>query len=106
MENENGRTKKQQKLVEKIGKKLPEFQEEVERMQTAEMEDLIVRYTADLAEVEKSLENNTAYQALKEQMGYFEAPVRDAKGVLNDKIKFLILSIEEKGGSPNTNPRG
>lgn len=98
-------TKKQQKLVDKVKKKMPEFVEEAERMQVKEMEDRIVRYTADLAETEKSLENNIAYQSLKEQLDYFEAPVRDAKNAIADKIKFLVIAIEEKGGSPNTNPR-
>lgn len=99
-------TKKQEKLVEKIKNKMPDFSDEVDRMMVGEMEDRIVRLTADLAEIEKSLETNHVYQALKEQLDLFESPVRESKRVLNDKVKYLVLSIEQKGGSPNTNPRG
>lgn len=98
-------TKKQDKLMEKVRNKQPEFAEEVDRMMVDQMEDRIVRYTADISEIEKSLENNIAYQALKEQLELFEAPVKESKRVLNDKIKFLVISIEQKGGSTNTNPR-
>lgn len=97
-------TKKQQALVDRVRKKMPEFSDEADRLMTEEMEDRIVRYTAELADVEKSLENNMAYQTLKEQLEYFEGPVRDAKKAINDKIKYLVIAIEEKGGSPNTNP--
>lgn len=98
-------TKKQDKLIEKVRNKQPEFADEVDRMMVDQMEDRIVRYTADISEIEKSLENNIAYQALKEQLELFEAPVKESKRVLNDKIKFLVISIEQKGGSTNTNPR-
>lgn len=99
-------TNKQHKLVEKVKKDLPEFVEDTERMSTAQMEDTIVRFTADLAEIAKSLEANLAYQTLKEQVKLIDSGVNASKTVINNKIKYLVIAIEEKGGSPNTNPRG
>lgn len=102
---ENGLTEKQLKLIDNMMKKNPEFADEADRMSTDQMEDRIVRLSADINEAEVALEENQAYQMLLEQVKQFKQPFTDAKKELSNKIKYLMIKIQEKGGSPNTNPR-
>ena len=93
---------KQDKLVKAVKKNLPEFYEESERLSVHEMEDRIVRYLAELTNAQEELEKNPGYKMLKEQVSEIEGPMKDLKRLIDMKIRYLLIAIEEKGGSPNT----
>lgn len=74
----------------KVQKELPDFVSEVSGLSIQDLDNRLVTLTKGLAETEKAKEEDTDLEDAKTLVSELSAPYRDAKKVLNMKIKYII----------------
>lgn len=90
------RAKKSNK--EKVQKDYPEFVEEVQGLQVAELEKKIATYAKEQEKAVKFKEEDEELKRVSELKAELEGPHKDIAKALKLKIRFLCELVKEKGG--------
>lgn len=84
--------------LDKIVKKLPTgFKEEADAMKEADLRNVIVESTNNIAVAIAELDNNNKYQGLKAQFKAAGEGLRDAKKAQKAKIDYALFRLGEIG---------
>ena len=84
-------------VYDKVRKEYPEFVEEVVGLSVEELNNRLAMNAKQVAEIEDAKEADEALFSLKEEVKLMSAPYSEAKKALNQKTRFIVELIKEKG---------
>jgi hypothetical protein len=89
---------KRKAVMEKLNKKLPEsFQDDVKVADEKTLRDKIVSISKSVEDLDEEKKNDAKLNALKEQLKDINGGYKDARKDLTDRLKYIILTLEERG---------
>ena len=80
-----------------VQKEMPEFANEVEKLDTAELNNRLAQLAKDGAEVEAAKEADEPLQTARAQAKEFAAPYREAKKAIKMKSNYIIDLLKGRG---------
>lgn len=94
------RTKKEPLTFEgKVQKEMPEFADEVARLDVQGLKNRIATYAGELSESEDQKETDEALKNAQMEAKELGAPYRDVKKAVAMKTRYLLSLMKEKGGN-------
>ncbi len=89
---------KRKATMEKLNKKLPEsFIDDVKVADEKNLRDKIVQLSKEVEDLDDTKKSDPTLNALKEQLKDLAGGYRDAKKDRTDRLKFILLTLEERG---------
>ena len=85
------------KLKKKLEKTVPEFLDSVEGMGVEELKKQVMTCEKHIYEVDVGMENEEKLDAAKDIVKEFSAPYRETKTLQQNKIKYIMHLLQEKG---------
>lgn len=84
--------------MEKLTKKLSDtFLDEIKVAGEATLRDKVVQLSKEVEDLDEIKRNDATLNALKEQMKDLSGGYKDARKDKTDRLKFIILTLEERG---------
>jgi len=89
---------KRKATIEKLNKKLPEsFIDDVKVADEKSLRDKIVQLSKEVEDIDETKKSDPTLNTLKEQLKDLAGGYRDAKKDRTDRLKFILLTLEERG---------
>lgn len=92
-------TEKEEKLVKKIQKDLPEFYDSLQGLTVDELKEKLATYAKHREETIKFKEDNAEIKNAREKLSELEAPFKERLKEFNLRTKYIYLLMQEKGGA-------
>lgn len=86
-------------ISEKVRKEHPDFVEEVVGLSVEQLNERLAVHAKNIAGIEDAKEADEVLAEASEALTQMRAPYAEAKKVINQKTRFIIELIKEKGGA-------
>jgi hypothetical protein len=86
-------------ISEKVRKEHPDFVAEVVGMNADDLNVRLARHSKQIAEIEDTKEADEILAVASEALSEIRAPYAEAKKTINQKTRFIIELLKEKGGA-------